>query len=70
MTPSQIGALKALGVIILMSFLSWASQSANITPLIGTTAAGIVTMLVASFESYLKQQSGNNTALFGSVSVK
>lgn len=65
LSPAWSGAIRSLGIVVLMSVLSWASVQANIVPLLGTVGAGIVVMLAAALENSIKSSTGN--ALFGAV---
>lgn len=67
LTPAQIGALRALGVIILMAVLSWVANAENLNGLVGATAAGLLSMVALSLEHYF---SAPGTALFGAVMVE
>lgn len=64
-SPAWEGALRSLGILVLMSVLSWASVQANLSPLIGTTASAFVVMLAAAIENSIKSATG--AALFGAV---
>lgn len=64
LTPAQIGALRALGVSIILMVVTWLASAANVSIFISGPAATIVSMLALSFEHYL---SDPGTALFGSV---
>ncbi len=70
MTLTLIGFVKGLGVVILFSILGYIENRANLDGVVGPTVAAVITALASSFESYLKERSGNTTALFGSVNVK
>lgn len=70
LSPSIIGFIKALGVVVIASVASYLADAAHLTGVLNPVIATVVAALAASFESYLKANSGNTTALFGTVSVK
>lgn len=65
LTPAQLGALRALGVSIILMVVTWLASSANVSIFVSGPAATIISMLALSFEQYLSD--GKNTALFGAV---
>lgn len=64
LTPAQVGALRALGVSIILMVVTWLASTANVSLFISGPAATIISMLALSFEHYL---SAPGTALFGAV---
>lgn len=64
-SPAWTGALRSLGILVLMSVLSWLSVQANVAPLFGTTASGIIVLIVAAIENSIKENGGGS--LFGAI---
>lgn len=69
MNPTIIGFVKAIGVVALAAVVSYLADSAHLTGVLNPVIATVVAALAASFESYLKADSGNTTALFGTVNI-
>ena len=69
-TPAQAGFLKGLVIIAVAAVVAYLSNAANLTGIVPPAIATIVAALASSYESYLKAQSGNTTALFGAVKLK
>ncbi len=67
LTTGQIGALRALGVSIILMLVTWLASADNVSIFISGPAATIVSMLALSLEHYL---STPGTALFGAVDVE
>lgn len=65
LTPAQLGALRALGVSIILMLVTWLASTANVSIFISGPAATVVSMLALALEHYLSD--GTNTALFGAV---
>lgn len=65
LTPAQIGALRALGVAIIMTVLTFLGVAANINPLVGPTIGSIISMIALSIEHYM--ESTGSGALFGAA---
>lgn len=70
LTPGQYGALKSLGISLLLSLLTWASVSANVTPLLGVGGAALVAMIAGGIEEILRNKNTTGKAMFGAVTVK
>lgn len=70
LTAAQIGFIKALGVMVVATIASFLANQANLTGVLNPVLASLVAALAASMESYLKDKSGNNKALFGAVTVR
>lgn len=70
MTLGLISFVKTVGAVALVAVLTYLSSTANLTGIVPAGIATIIAGLASAFETYLKQQSGNTTALFGAVNVK
>lgn len=70
LTPGQYGALKSLGISLLFSLLTWASVSANVTPLLGAGGAALIAMIAGGAEEILRNKNTAGKALFGAVKVQ
>jgi hypothetical protein len=64
MTPAIETLLRSLGSTILMAVLLWASNSANIAPVVGVSASILIASVVAAID---KMYSPNGTIAFGSL---
>lgn len=65
LSPAQIGALRALGVTIIIAILTFLGDATNLNAFVGPTAGSIVAMLALSFEHYIESNGGG--ALFGAA---
>lgn len=65
LTPAQLGALRALGVAIILMVVTWLADIANVNIFISGPVATIISMLALAAENYLS--AGSTTALFGAV---
>lgn len=65
LTPAQIGALRALGVSIILMVVTWLASVSNVSIFVSGPVATVISMLALSVEHYLSD--GKNTALFGAV---
>lgn len=63
------GFIKGLVLAALGGAAIYLSDAGNLTGL-APYAATLIAALASSLESYLKAQSGNTTALFGSIKLK
>ena len=71
LSPAVLGFIKAIGVIILVSVLSYLGNAANLTGVINNPVIiSVIVALASAWESKLKAQTGNSVALFGTVGVK
>lgn len=65
LTSAQLGALRALGVSIILMVVTWLASAANVSIFVSGPVATIISMLALAAENYLSANS--NTALFGAV---
>lgn len=65
LTPAQLGFVRAIGYTLLTALLAFLANQANLTGIVGDSAALIIAGLAASLEHYIESQTGN--ALFGAV---
>ena len=65
LNAAQLGFVRALGTIILMSVLSYLGDSAHLSGVVTVGAAGIISSLALSFE-HMVEATGKG-ALFGMV---
>ena len=66
-SPALVGALRGLGVVIVFAIVTWATNSMNLAPVFGNSAATIIAMVALAIEHVM---SPNGTALAGSVNVR
>jgi hypothetical protein len=64
MTPALESTLRGLGTTILMAILLWASNSANIAPVVGVTASIVIASIAAGID---KMYSPNGTVFGGTI---
>lgn len=64
------GFLKGIGILILGAITYYLSQPANLDGIVSPFLSFMIVGLASSFESYLKSESGNSSALFGTVNLK
>lgn len=67
LTPAQNGFLKQLVMVVIMAIVAFAANAANLSPVLGGTAALIISALASSIESHIKANTGNG--LFGAVRI-
>ena len=65
LSPAWVGFLRGIGTVVLFAVLSFLANSANLTPVLGTSLAGIVSGLILAIENSLGVKSG--TSLFGAT---
>ena len=65
LSPAQLGALRALGVALILMVVTWLANVANVSIFVSGPVATIISMLALAAENYLSE--GSNTALFGAV---
>lgn len=70
LSPAQISFIKALGVVALVSVLSFLGDASHFTGVLNPILAAVIAALAASFEAKLRSNSGDTTALFGAVNVR
>lgn len=69
-SPAVAGFIKGLGIVLLVSFLSYLGDATHLSGIMNPVVATMIAALASSFESHLKSESDNKTALFGSVAIK
>lgn len=67
LSPAQLGALRALGVVVLMAVLTWLGDTANLNGIVSTSVAAVISMIALGIEHTLA--SGTGTAMFGAVTL-
>lgn len=67
LTPAQNGFIKGLVIVLLTAATAFLADAANLTPIVGNTAALLVAALASSVESFIKDQTGKG--LMGAVEV-
>lgn len=65
MNAATIGALRALGVVVLFAIVNWLSNAANLNGVVSPALAGFISMLALAFEHQYEASGGG--ALFGAV---
>lgn len=65
LTPAQLGALRGLGVIIVMAVLTWLGDASHLNGLVSAGTATLIAVFASSVEQHLSD--GSATALFGTV---
>ncbi len=70
LTPALAGFIKGLLGVVVIVVVSYLGDAAHFTGLLNPTLAALAAGLFSALESKLKADSGNNTALFGSVTLK
>lgn len=68
-SPSIAGFIKGLGIVLLVSTLSFLGDVSHFTGIVNPIVATMIAALASSLESHMKAASGNTTALFGSVRI-
>lgn len=66
-TPAFNGFLKGLGVVLLMSALTYLADAANTAPLLGIGGAALLSGLASAIESHIRSHTGKG--LFGATKV-
>ncbi len=69
MTPSIAGFIQGLLGVAVLAIVSYLADAAHLTGVLNPVLATIAAGLFASLESYLKSESGNTKALFGTVTL-
>ena len=64
MSNTQIGALRGLGLVVLLAVLGFLANAANLQAFVNPTVAGLISVVALALEGAL---SPKGTALFGSV---
>lgn len=67
-TPAQLGALRALGTLVLFTVLTWLGDTTHLAPFVNSTVASIISMLALGIEHNVESASGK--ALFGNATVR
>jgi len=70
LTPSQAGFIKGLGLTILLAILSFFTDAANLTGIVGPTLSALIVAVASAIESSMKADDNGETGLFGTVSIK
>lgn len=68
LSPAKLGALRALGVVVLMAVLTFFGNTANLNGVFSTSVAAIISMIALALEHSLEASTGN--AMFGAVRVQ
>lgn len=69
-SPAVLGALRTLGILVLVTVLSWLSNAANLQGVFSPVVVSVITILAGALEQSLSVKSGNTTALFGAVKTE
>lgn len=64
-SPALLGALRALGVVVLLAILNWLGNATNLQGIFSMPVDSIIAMIALGIEHSLS--AGSGTALFGSV---
>ena len=64
MTPNLEHFLRGLGTVLAFAIVTYLANAANLSPLVGDSAATIIAGLAAMFD---KQFSPDGTTLFGAI---
>ena len=67
-SPAVLGALRALGVVVLMAVLTWLGDATNLQGIFNPAVNAIISMVALAIEHSLA--SGTNSALFGAVKTQ
>lgn len=67
-SPALLGALRTLGVLVLVTVLNFLSNSANLQGVVTPTVASIVVILAGALEQSIAGTTGKS--MFGAVAPK
>lgn len=68
MSPSVIGFLRALGVVILTAVLSYLGDASHLNGVVSTSIAALISAIALGLEHSIEEKKG--TALFGAVRTR
>ena len=64
-SPALLGAVRALGVVLLMAALTWLGDATNLSGIFNPTVNAVISMLALAIEHSLA--AGSGTAMFGTI---
>ena len=69
-SPTVAGFIKGILGVVVIALVSYLTDAANLTGILGPTLAVIAAGLFSAIESGLKAKSGGSTALFGAAHIR
>lgn len=64
-SPALLGAIRALGVVVLMAALTWLGDATNLQGIFNPAVNAVISMIALAIEHALA--SGSSSAMFGMV---
>lgn len=68
LTPSQISFIKGIGIVVVVSILTYLGDAAHLNGIVSPVIATLIAALASSYEAHLREQTG--AALFGAVRAR
>jgi hypothetical protein len=67
-SPAVLGALRALGVVVLIAVLNWFGDATNLAGIFSPAVDSIIAMIALAIEHSMASQTGS--ALFGAIKTR